>query len=336
MDSSSEPKPLGSGRPERYDIDDHVVGSPQKYTLLKAFDASHIFSKNPRKYDKLIAQEDGYSKDDSAFSDTEVDRFKAGEDILPRRRTRSNSLTSLDTIALETNLSGAQPIAPELDDSKSMVASNRADDMYRRCSLDHMADYYSRRSSDAAVTAIWEPSGTASWRSSTKTTVESTVASYKPNKVKAEKFGERHLTDIMMKAAFKEPLVSSKKDEVKRGERKTSAVNESEVPTSSREAQDRRMSLPETAKDVKKTSVGEEVNVKMTTIHPEPRRLFGIGPLYRPLPETVVEGVPTGVTSTDGSLVDKIKKEGLGAEKKTGKKKAPTKAEMNTWAPFSM
>ncbi|XP_022080890.1 uncharacterized protein LOC110973940 [Acanthaster planci] len=331
----AEPKPLGSGRPERYEIEDHDSGSPLTYTSLKTFDASRIFSKNPRKYDRLIAQEEGYSKDDSAFSDTEIDmpRYRSC-DAPMRLRNRSNSLTSLDTvIAMQTDVAQAQPKVPEMDDS-NIVASHLADHMYRRCSLDHMADYYSRRSSDAAVTAIWEPTSHGTLQTSTKTTVESAVATYKIDKKTAEKFGEGHLSDIMMKAAFKETLTSPKKDEEKTKEQRISVEGGRASPAPSKEAQDRRMSLPETAKDVEKTSVGEEVSVKVTSVHPEPRRLFGIGPLYHPLPEMVVEGV----TSTDGSLVNKIKKEGLamGAEAKSGKKKPPTKAEINTWAPFSM
>ncbi len=91
---------------------------------------------------------------------------------------------------------------------------------------------------------------------------------------------------------------------------------------------------------LRKSSLGEESETapKVTTVQPKPRRLFGIGPLYNPLPETVIEG------AAQTSLLDRVKKEGLGAGKDEAakkaapafKKSAPAKPEVNTWAPFSM
>ena len=195
MDSDPEPRQLGSSRPERYEIDDPIASSPPHYTLLKAFDASHIFNKHPHKYDRLVAQEDGYSKDDSdsAYSDNEA-RYKCSrfDGVHSNLRTKSNSMTSLDTMVVDSALDSMgtfakeKVIVAELHDTKKMVtsASTRADAMYRRCSLDYMADYYSRRSSDAAVTAIWDPSSQESGQTSTKETVEFTIGSYKHDKQK--------------------------------------------------------------------------------------------------------------------------------------------------------
>lgn len=61
------------------------------------------------------------------------------------------------------------------------------------------------------------------------------------------------------------------------------------------------------------------------TIQPEPRRLFGFGPKFQPPSETVM------IPAEDFALLKRIKQEGL-----ENAVKAPTKAEMNTFAPFSM
>lgn len=82
-------------------------------------------------------------------------------------------------------------------------------------------------------------------------------------------------------------------------------------------------------------------------IQPEPRRLFGFGPLYRPLPETVIE--------KQQPLTEMIQKEGLtavGADSTdsaaASQRKVPedasklkevtpkmTKLENSMWTPFS-
>ncbi|XP_071793356.1 uncharacterized protein [Asterias amurensis] len=353
MDLNSDLPQLGSGRPERYEVLDQTPASPPHYTLLKAFDASHIFNKHPRKYDRLIAQEEGYSQDDTALPDNEAEmsRYRSsfgGGGVMPKR---SNSLSSLDTIAIDSAMeslgSPRRTTAPdfEFDDTTTnnqMVASssNRADNMYRRCSLDHMADYYSRRTSDAAVSAIWDPTSQDSQPSSSKATVKSAVTSYKHDQKKAEVFGERHLADIMMKAAFQDSKKSPLKEET---ESKDKRAKSKQSESHKKHNQEKRSSLPEINKDeippVGKTSSGETnfTASKVTTVQPKPRRLFGIGPLYNPLPETVIEGVPTT------SLLDRVKMEGLGGGKEekaraapSVKKNAPTKPEVNTWAPFSM
>lgn len=97
-------------------------------------------------------------------------------------------------------------------------------------------------------------------------------------------------------------------------------------------------------------SDGTSAKYVVKEVQPEPRRLFGFGPLYRPLPETVLERQETAPTS----ITEKVKQTGLTAvgtdsidaggtaqrktskvDNKQGEISKTTKRETSMWMPFS-
>ncbi|XP_054766370.2 mucin-5AC-like [Lytechinus pictus] len=114
-----------------------------------------------------------------------------------------------------------------------------------------------------------------------------------------------------------------------------------------------RESLAPIPKIVTPESCGANAPAGCTVLQPEPRRLFGFGPLYRPLPETVCatgerrQSSPT--LHVPGNLSEAVGREGItgagysGARRASDcpdgvapgtdghKKKSPTPAELNVW-----
>lgn len=304
--------PRKISRPERYEVDDTPLSPPGSSSYL-LFDSSTVFNTHPHKYRVLIGNNISSSKDESK------DNLSAKHKPLGYRKSKSAvSLPSLDKESEATSREeNHAPLSARAEQSSELFLKPK--------------NLPNRKVSDTVV-----PGGTGLWSHFSS----STQYDHRRHSLATPGTGEDQLLEN-----FKDAVTLNEEKPVSFQLEPFDEQKES-MSASSGRGQETAGSL-----STNEGAVAQQKYV-VREIQPEPRRLFGFGPLYRPLPETVIEKqqpltemiqkeglTAVGVDSTDSAAAasaatsqHKISEDGSKLTEVTPK---TTKLETSMWMPFS-
>ncbi|XP_071828055.1 uncharacterized protein [Apostichopus japonicus] len=268
--------PLTSGctpqripRPERYEVDDRPLSPPSSSYLL--FDSSAVFASHPHKYRLLINKPNGGEE-----STTDA---PSQSEHKPLAHRRSKSLVSLPQLAEDsTNILRSALSSEKISNATLPIKHERpAVDQHLRPTQLPL-----RKVSDSVIPHL---------RTSTSASAIFSQGNY--SRERPEEGEDKLLRNFKNAVNLQEDKPVS--FQIQPFEHSTDSMSSGSDP-SPREV---KSSLP--------ASEGASSGSKyvMKEVQPEPRRLFGFGPFYRPLPETVLE--------KQESITEKVKKTGLSA-----------------------
>ncbi|XP_071948633.1 uncharacterized protein [Antedon mediterranea] len=288
-------------RPERYEWEE-ISNSPPPSTqnILKLFDTNTLVRDHPRKYKLLLAQDEG---SEQAIPQT-----------LEERRPRSSStklITSSPSESVRKNKS--------LVDLKTFFQHNSDAHVKGYSHHEALSD------ADAGIAKLTLDTDEQNLESTNLSAIAQKYAGF-PQTTEPDGQERRFSFGIPQKLEHQQDRRVSMDDSILRKGEHSDESNKTS-------------SMPSTSANVQKVDTQCESDDMMpVSIQPQPRRFLGIGAYFKPLPETLL--VPKDNIKTS-HLTEEINKRGITAARKSSdvtdcKKKVPTQAEMNMWAPSGL